>query len=40
MYEEGHKIMWRIDPLLDNDHEINIEATAIGRQQPARQWSC
>jgi hypothetical protein len=29
-------ILWRTDPLLDNDREINNETTAVARQHPAR----
>jgi hypothetical protein len=36
---EHVNILWRIDPLLDNDREINSETTAVGRQRQARQWT-
>jgi hypothetical protein len=36
---ESDFVLWRTDPLLDNDHETNNETTATAMQQPVRQWT-
>jgi hypothetical protein len=32
-------VLWRIDPLLNNDRETNNETTVFARKRPARQWT-